>query len=69
MAVEVTLKQIGNSFGFILPKEEVKKRHLKPEEKLLVEVIKKADLRKDFGSLSGKLSGQKFKDLVRSGWK
>ena len=69
MAVEVTLKQIGNSLGFILPKEEVNKKNLKPKERFLVEVIKKADLKKDFGSLPRKLSGQKFKDLVRSEWK
>lgn len=35
---------------------------------VIVEVVKKADLTALFGSLKRKMSGQKFKDLVRAGW-
>ena len=69
MAVEVTLRRVGNSVGFSLPKSMVAARELKPRDKVLVEVVKEADLSADFGSLKRTLSGQRFKDLVRRGWK
>ena len=69
MAVEVTLRRIGNSVGFSLPKKVVDARRLKPNDRVLVEVIKEADLSRDFGSLKRAMSGQQFKDLVKRGWK
>lgn len=68
MVFEVTVKKIGNSLGTIFPKSQVEKNHLEPNKKILIEVIKEADLGSVFGSLKGKLSGQKFKDLAREGW-
>ncbi|MFH1588804.1 MAG: hypothetical protein ABIA76_05705 [Candidatus Diapherotrites archaeon] len=68
MAVEVTIRALGNSLGFTLPKETVKARNLQADEKIFVEVFKEADLKKDFGSLKRKMPGQKFKDLVREQW-
>ncbi|MFZ2456274.1 MAG: hypothetical protein WAX07_07345 [Candidatus Altiarchaeia archaeon] len=69
MAVEVTLRKWGNSIGIVFPKEYVKERNLKPNQKIVVEVTRKADLRKIFGSLPSKMSGQEFKDMVKEGWK
>jgi len=54
--------------GVILPKEFVKKRGLKEDERILIEVVKEADLRDVFGMLKRKMSGQEFKDMVREGW-
>ena len=68
MATEMIVRKWGNSVGVVFPKEIVKKEHLKPEEKVLVEIVKKADMRKVFGSLKRKISGQEFKDGVREGW-
>lgn len=69
MAIEVVLKKWGNSMGVVLPKEMVKREELKENQKLLIEVIKEADLTDIFGTLKRKMSGQEFKDMVRKGWK
>ncbi len=69
MAIEVTVRRWGNSMGVILPKEVVEGGKLKENEKILIEVVKEADLSNLFGSLKRKMSGQEFKDMVREGWK
>ena len=68
MATELVIKKWGNSLGVVLPKELVQERHLKENEKILVEVVKVTDLTKLFGSLKLKLSGQRLKDIAREGW-
>ncbi|MBU2099811.1 AbrB/MazE/SpoVT family DNA-binding domain-containing protein [Candidatus Micrarchaeota archaeon] len=68
MATSTVIKKWGNSFGVIFPKEFVSKEKLKINQKVMVEVVKEADLRDVFGSLKTKKSGQKFKDEVRKGW-
>ena len=68
MAIEVAVKKWGNSIGILLPNEMVEKERLKVNERVLIEVVKKADLSKLFGSLKRKMPGQKFKDMVRKGW-
>ena len=75
MATEVTVKKWGNSMGIILPRELVEKNKLEENDKIIIEVVKKADLRHLFGSLKRKtndktrITGQEFKDIVREGWK
>lgn len=69
MAIEVVVKKWGNSVGVILPKELVERESLKENEKVLLEVVKEANLERIFGSLKRKMSGQQFKDMVREGWK
>ena len=69
MAVEVTLKKWGNSIGIVLPKEIVEEKNLKKNEKIFIELVKEADLTKFFGAIKRKVSGQEFKNNVRSGWK
>lgn len=69
MAIEVVLKRWGNSMGVVLPKEMVEKEELKENQRVLIEVIKEADLTDIFGTLKRKMSGQEFKDMVRKGWK
>lgn len=70
MAVEVVVKKWGNSLGLILPKEYVKMKRLKENEKIFVDIIKETNLSDVFGSLKGKIkmSGQELKDLARKGW-
>ena len=65
---EVVLKKWGNSIGIILPKELIKEEAIRENERIIINVVKEADLTKLFGSLKRKLSGQEFKDLVREGW-
>ena len=68
MAIELTVKKWGNSIGVILPKELVRKENLEENKKIIIEVVKEANLVKLFGSLKKKISGQEFKDMVREGW-
>ena len=68
MAVELIVRRWGNSFGVVLPKELLRQKKIGPNDKVLIELIKPADLSDVFGTLKTKMSGQKFKNLVRKGW-
>ncbi|MBN2459148.1 hypothetical protein JXB28_02595 [Candidatus Woesearchaeota archaeon] len=68
MAVEVTLRKWGNSLGGVFPKSFVEEHKLKPEDTILVDVVKKTDLSAIFGSLKFKKSAQQMKDEERKGW-
>lgn len=68
MAIEVEIKKWGNSIGVVLPKTLVEKEELKENDKIVLDIVRKADLSKTFGTLKRKMSGQEFKDLVRKGW-
>ncbi|HLD05740.1 MAG TPA: AbrB/MazE/SpoVT family DNA-binding domain-containing protein [Candidatus Nanoarchaeia archaeon] len=68
MAVELIVRRWGNSFGVVLPKELLRQKKIRPNDKVLIELIKPADLSDVFGTLKTKMSGQKFKNLVRKGW-
>ena len=69
MAIEVTVKRWGYSMGVVLPKQIVEEGKLRENERILIEVVKEADLSKLFGSLKRKMSGQEFKDMVKEGWR
>jgi len=69
MTSKAIVRRWGNSLGIILPKELVEKESLKENEEIFVNVVKEADISEFFGSLKRKMSGQKFKDMVREGWK
>ncbi|MBI2045721.1 AbrB/MazE/SpoVT family DNA-binding domain-containing protein [Candidatus Pacearchaeota archaeon] len=69
MGVEVTVKKWGNSFGVVLPREIVEKEGLKENKKIVINIIKQADLSDIFGLVKNrKMSGQKMKDLSRKEW-
>lgn len=68
MQTQVVIKKWGNSLAVILPKELVEKQRLKQNKKVFLTVVNMADISLDFGSLKRKISGQKFKDMVRAGW-
>lgn len=69
MAVEVKVKKWGNSMGIILPNGLIKKRNIEENDTLMIEVVKEADLTDVFNSIKkNKISGQKFKDMVKKGW-
>jgi antitoxin component of MazEF toxin-antitoxin module len=68
MAIETTVKKWGNSYGILLPKDFVEKLNIQENEVISVQVVRKADLTRSFGSLNRKISGQDFKDMVRQGW-
>ena len=68
MATEVVVRKWGHSIGVVFPKEFAVKLKLKPQERVVLEVLRKANLKKAFGSVPRKMSGQAFKDLAREGW-
>jgi len=70
MTAEVEVRKWGNSMGVILPRELIRAKELKQHDKVLIDidVVRKADLTKFFGSFKTRKSGQKFKDMVRKGW-
>lgn len=65
---ELKVRKIGNSYGVIFPKEMVNEKKLKENEVVLVNVAKRADLSKIFGSHKFSETGQKIKDELRKGW-
>ncbi|MFH0859859.1 MAG: hypothetical protein V1921_01530 [Candidatus Altiarchaeota archaeon] len=69
MAFEVVVRRWGNSFGVVFPKDLVVEKNFHTNERVLVEVVKEAELGKVFGTLKAKTGGQGFKDMVRGGWK
>ena len=66
---ELKVRKIGNSLGVIFPKELVKEKRLKENEKIFVSVAKKGDLSKYFGMLKTKVDAQDVKNELRKGWK
>jgi hypothetical protein len=68
MAVEIMLRKWGNSIGAVFPKGFVEEMGLKADDVVVVEVIKKADLKEVFGSLKLKGTAQAMKDEARKGW-
>jgi len=71
MAVEVKLKKWGNSMAVIVPNKLIEEKHLKENDTITIEIVKKADLTFVFGSIKEKdrkMSGQQMKDMVRKGW-
>jgi len=70
MTIELIAKKWGNSLAVILPKELVEKEGIKENKKVIIEIVKEADLSDIFGSIKKrKMSGQEAKDLMREGWK
>lgn len=52
MAIEVELKEWGNSFGVIIPKEVINNLRVRSGEKILIEVERKENpLKELFGAL------------------
>ena len=71
MANEVIVKKWGNSLAIVIPRDIVKEKCLKENDKIAVEILKEADLSDIFGALKNKkkpMTGQEFKNFVRKGW-
>ena len=68
MATEIVVRKWGNTMAEKFPKDFVNQDKLEINKRILVEVVKKADMKKIFGTLKSKESGQRFKDRVREGW-
>lgn len=69
MTVEVITRKWGNSIGVILPKELVEREQIKENKKIIIDIIKEADLSDVFGLIKKrKMSGQRVKDLSREEW-
>ncbi|MBI4162845.1 MAG: hypothetical protein HY513_04125 [Candidatus Aenigmarchaeota archaeon] len=68
MVLELKTRKIGNSIGVIFPNEIIKKEHIRPNQTIGIQIIKKADLRDIFGLVKTKQTAQEIKDELRKGW-
>ena len=68
METEVIARKWGSSIGFIIPKEIIEKEKIRPNSKVVFEIMKVSDISDTFGALKRKVSGQKFKNQARKGW-
>ena len=69
MAMQLKLKKWGNSMAVIVPNRVIETNKLKENDEIIVEIVRKADISNTFGVIKKrKMSGQKFKDMVREGW-
>jgi len=69
MAIQAKLKKWGNSMAIIVPNEIITERRLRENDEIIIEVFQKADISHVLGLIKKrKMSGQKFKDMVRKGW-
>ncbi|MAG47198.1 hypothetical protein CL617_01210 [archaeon] len=49
MTFETRIRKWGNSYGFLIKKEEMKKRNLHENEKIIVNIKKRKNLEELFG--------------------
>jgi antitoxin component of MazEF toxin-antitoxin module len=59
---------MGNSFGLIIPHEEVESRGIKEGDVVELEIEKRVNLAESFGSLRFSRTSQELKDEARAGW-
>jgi len=70
MTIQVRLRKWGNSLGIILPKDFADRERLQENKKIIIKIVKEADLSDIFGLVKKrKMPGQKMKDLSREEWK
>ena len=65
MELKTKIRQWGNSKGIIIPNEI----DVSIGDVVSIEISKIADLTDVFGTIKTDVTGQKFKDEVKKGWK
>ena len=69
MEIETVAKRWGSSIGIILPKAIIEENKIRENDKIIVEIKKKALAGELFGKLPNwKKSTQEIKDEMRKGW-
>ncbi|MBI5797431.1 hypothetical protein HZA98_00825 [Candidatus Woesearchaeota archaeon] len=68
MAEELIVKKWGNSLAVIIPNEVIVQRHIKANQKILIDFGTKVDLGSIFGTFKTKKTAQELKDFAREGW-
>jgi len=70
MAIQTKIREWGNSFGIVIPKEVVIKEGFKVNDRITISIIKKQSLEEFFGRGMGKIKDtQKEKNEARRLWK
>jgi len=60
------VRQWGNSYGVIIPKDVVEREHLRKNEKIRIAILRdNTAIRESFGILKFKKSAQQMKDEIR----
>ena len=65
MKTSIFVKKWGHSLGLVIPNQIVKIENIKPEDEVIVDITKRQDIMKLFGSLKLKNSAQQMKDEFR----
>jgi len=69
MEIETVAKRWGSSIGIILPKAIIEENKIRENDKIIVEIKKKALAGELFGKFPNwKKSTQEIKDEMRKGW-
>ena len=68
MIAKTIVKKWGNSLGLIIPNKIAREENIKPEDEVIVDIKKRQNIMKLFGSLKLKRSSQEMKDEARQGW-
>lgn len=63
-----TVKKWGSSMAVILPQEMIKSQSIKEGDEVVINIFKKGDLSRIFGTIKTKLTGQQLKDMARKDW-
>ena len=66
LRVRGVVRRIGNSFGLIIPWEEVQKHKIKEGDVVELEVERRVNLREMFGAFEFSKSSQEMKDEARA---
>ncbi|MCZ7392036.1 MAG: hypothetical protein ABOK23_10165 [Candidatus Methanoperedens sp.] len=67
--VYVKIKKWGNSLGITLPVDIIRNKEIVENEIIEIEIKKKNEpLKRLFGTLSRKITAQKLKEEIRTGW-
>ncbi len=70
MQFKAKTKEWGNSLGIVIPKETVKRTHIKPNEEIIIEIKERNILQETFGTIKEwKINSQKAKDELRKAWR
>lgn len=68
MRIVATVRRFGNSLGVVIPSDEAERNGLSVGDSVEMEIVRRTNLRKLFGSMKFPESAQQMKDEARKGW-
>ena len=69
MEIQTRVRKWGNSFGLVIPAEEVREKNLQENEEIIITIEKKRSIKELFGSLKNwKINSNKVKKELKKEW-